>query len=103
MRALIPEYQRGKPLIRDNPLPDTGEKGIESRLSGGKLLQKGLKTDEWIANEYLGKQLKGKFNEEWRTRDSEKSKAYWLFPTPPLYPAKDGDNLMPVPLNMFRA
>jgi pimeloyl-ACP methyl ester carboxylesterase len=101
MRSLMPDYQRGKPPIKENPLPYTGEKAIDSKLSGSKLLQKNLPTDKWIANDYLGKDLKDKLREDWRSRDSEKSKQYWLFPPAGVAPAKDGDTLMLVPLNRF--
>jgi pimeloyl-ACP methyl ester carboxylesterase len=109
MRALVPDYARGKP-VKDYPL--SGEKGIDKasdKLTGSKLLQKALDTENWIVNAYLADEdMKKSLKEEWRDRDSAKSKQYWLFPgatpaLPMVVPAKNEGDLLMLPLLRFRA
>jgi pimeloyl-ACP methyl ester carboxylesterase len=109
MRMLIPGYSRGTTL-KDNPLPLSGERAIEkTKLTGSKLLQKGADTEAFIVN-FVTKDLKDNLREEWRDRDTGKSKHYWLFANGPnpaappfVIPAKNENDLAPalLPLNRF--
>jgi hypothetical protein len=101
MKALSSSYARGKP---DKDYPLSGDFPVEkgtATLAGSKLLQKGLDTQNWIVNLYLGSEDMAKsLKEEWRDRDSAKSKQYWLF-LPTVLPAKTENDLMLIPLARF--
>ena len=110
LRAINPSYDRVK-VAKDDPLPLSGEKGIEkTKLAASGLLLKSLGTESFIVDSYLGsEEMKKNLKEgEWRERDSTKSRHYWLFQTNPMLPpivvpAKNENDLAPqlLPLNRF--
>ena len=111
-------YKRGE-SPKDYPL--CGDKDIDTKLTGSKLLQKNLDTEKWIVTGYLDAHrffmqqkpddetpMKKHLKEEWRERDWTKSRYYWLFPgvtpaLPQVVPAKNDNDMAPLllPLGKF--
>ena len=108
LRTIIRNYDRDPKIFKENPLPGTGEKPVASKLKASELLTKPLDTEDWIVNVHLsGDEIKKNLKEEWKKRDSETGNYYWVFGANPALPpqfavtAKDGPNLMNVPLVRF--
>ncbi|HEV2949549.1 MAG TPA: hypothetical protein VGX70_19385 [Gemmataceae bacterium] len=84
----------------------TGFRPIEKadKVVGSELLQKNLKTEDWI-KEYIGKAMESRGSNEWGQREVEKNAYVWTFPGSLRVFAKTKDsktiNLMPLQL-IFR-
>ncbi|HEY1861215.1 MAG TPA: hypothetical protein VGG61_12710 [Gemmataceae bacterium] len=84
----------------------TGFKAIDKadKVAGSELLQKDLKTQEWII-EYIGKLMESRGNSEWGQREAKKIASVWSFPNTLRVAAKSRDsetlNLAPLRL-LFR-
>jgi pimeloyl-ACP methyl ester carboxylesterase len=83
----------------------TGFKPIEKadKVTGSELLQKNLKTQDWII-EYIGKVMEGRGNSEWTQREVKKNAYVWTFPNSALrIPAKprDSETISLAPMQML--
>jgi alpha-beta hydrolase superfamily lysophospholipase len=97
VQAIKPNYARGqKPM---GELAATGDWGAETELAGSKLLASSLKTEEWITQTYLKKNiLEKKADNEWEERGIEKAIFMWRFPGRQQIAKPEGEkNLQPIP------
>jgi len=105
VRAIRPNYVSGKVNDTDE-LKGTLEFGINTNLSGNKLLVGELETRERIVDKYLSKFIldEKKALNEWEKRESSDSNYSWYFPSlrnPVRASMKGEKNLAPIPLTPF--
>lgn len=87
-----------------DPRAYTGEKKLDTSLSGAQLLQRSLDTEKWITKTYLADLFDARPVREWRKRDSERFAYVWSFPmmrAPMLAKAPGEETPRPLPLQLF--
>jgi len=99
--AIIPNFERGKPS-KDPAYELTGEKALPTKLTGSQLLNQNLDTEKFIVNEYLKVVMDKHQVSEWRNKDAQMSKQYWIFPGSVPVPAKNEGELSPLPIPVQR-
>jgi pimeloyl-ACP methyl ester carboxylesterase len=99
--AIIPNFERGKPA-KDPAYEFTGEKALPTKLTGSQLLHKELDTEKFIVQDYLKVVMDKHQVTEWRSKDSQMSKQYWIFPNMLPHPAKMEGELAPLPIPVSR-
>jgi pimeloyl-ACP methyl ester carboxylesterase len=72
-------------------------------LSGSQLLQRSLRTEDWIVDKYLAKALEKRGSREWKKREVDKFAYFWAPPQRAPFLAKSvgEDVARPVPLPMM--
>jgi len=84
----------------------TGPREIEKagKVVGNELLQKNLKTQDWIVKEYLKKVMDQRSDTEWTQREVDKNAYIWSLAgtiRPPIAKVKDQKDLNPIPFHYF--
>jgi pimeloyl-ACP methyl ester carboxylesterase len=77
LKTIDPGFERGKgPKEKDLAL--TGEKAVPgTKLSGSKLLQNTLETEDFIVNKYLGPVAEKHRFVQWKMRNNDDNYFYW--------------------------
>jgi hypothetical protein len=70
-----------KKFVKDDKDPRyfTGEKKLDTSLTGAALLQKSLGAEKWVLKDYLGELFEARPVREWRKRDAERFAYVWSF------------------------
>jgi len=77
LKTIAPNFERGKGT-KDKELEFTGEQAIAgTKLSGSKLLQSTLDTEDFIVNKYLAPLMEKHRFVQWKMRGNDDSYFYW--------------------------
>jgi alpha-beta hydrolase superfamily lysophospholipase len=99
--GVSPDYVVGKAPPKE--LPFTGEKAIETKLTGSQMLSEGLPTEKWIVQDYLPKVLEKRTIIAQATQGFDKYPSFWIWPTTrvPARLRETDDTPRPLPLSYF--
>jgi hypothetical protein len=92
------------PKDEKDPRYFTGEKKLDTSLTGAALLQKSLGAEKWIIKDYLGELFEARPVREWRKRDAERFAYVWSFSKagrPVLAKMPGEESPRPLPLSYF--
>jgi hypothetical protein len=98
------DYMKKKDAKGDTGHKLTGAEAIEKadKVTGSELLQKNLKTQDWVMK-YVGKVMESRGNNEWDQREVDKKMYVWSLPGGGRLPAKvkESKTPSPVPLQLL--